>query len=296
MNKHPDDYVFGMDKDIQDKMRAKFDPERQAQCQAWIEELTGEQFDKEFHPALKDGMLLCKALNKIKPKSVRKINKGKMAFTQRENIVNYLNGCKKLGMTDQDCFVTQDLFEGDNMVAVIDQIFALGACARKVKGFDGPHFGIKFSDENKRHFTKEQIAAGKAIVPLQNAGSIEVEKSKGTDHIVMYAKAGTELGKASSAVSQQNSGSLAIDKGKGTDHIVMYGKVGQQMGKSVGGVSQQNSGSLAVDKGQGTDHIVRYGKVGQEMGESVGGTSQLNEGSLSTSKDKKLDSVSRALN
>jgi len=332
MNKHPDDYCFGIDKDIQDKMRAKFDPERQAQCQAWIEELIGESFPDDFHTSLKSGVRLCKALNVIKPKSVRKINKGKMAFTQRENIVNFLNGCKKIGMNDQDCFVTQDLFEGDNMVSVIDQIFALGACARKVKTFEGPQFGIKFSDENKRTFTKEQIAAGKCIVPLQNAGSIAVEKSKGTDAIVLYGKAGTELGKASSAISQQNAGSIAVEKSKGTDHIVKYGIVGQDMGKSCGGVSQQNAGSIAVEKSKGTDHIVKYGivgqamgksvggisqqnagsiavekskgtdsivsygKVGQEMGESVGGVSQINEGSLQTSKDKKLDSISRALN
>jgi len=296
MNKHPDDYVFGLDRDCQDKMRAKFDPLRQAQVQAWLEELTDEQFGDEFQPWLKSGVVLCKALNAIAPKTCRKISKSSMAFHQRENIVKYLNGCKKLGMKDQDCFVSQDLFEGDNLVAVIDQVFALGAIAKTVDGFEGPHFGAKFATQNVRQFTDEQIAAGKKIVPLQNAGSIAVEKSKGTDHIVMYGKAGTELGKASSCVSQQNAGSIAVAKGKGTDHIVLYGKVGQEMGKSTGGVSQQNAGAIQVDKGKGTDHIVRYGKVGQEMGESVGGVSQLNEGSLTTSKDKKLDSVSRALN
>jgi len=334
MNKHPDDYVFGLDKDIQDKMRAKFDPNKQANSQAWIEELTGKEFPDDFHPSLKSGVLLCKALNKIKPKSVRKINKGKAPFVQRENIVNYLNGCKALGMKDTDCFVTQDLYEGDNMVAVIDQIYALGALSRKVENFDGPYFGVKFADENKREFTEEQLKASKKIVPLQNAGSIAVEKSKGTDHIVMYGKAGTSLGKSAGGISQQNAGSIAVEKSKGTDHIVKYGivgqemgesldksgisqqnagsiqvakskgtdhivkygKVGQAMGKSTGGVSQQNSGSIAVEKEKGTDQIVRYGKVGQELGESTGGVSQQNEGSLSTAKEKKLDSVSRALN
>merc|ERR1712165_131328 len=118
------------------------------------------------------------------------------------------------------------------------------------------------------------------------------------DKIVMYAKAGTELGKSKGGISQQNAGSIAVDKGKGTDHIVKYGLVGQDMGESVdmGGVSQQNAGSIAIEKEKGTDHIVRYGKVGQELGESVGGTSQQNEGSVERSKGKKLDNVSRALN
>jgi len=296
MNKHPDDYVFGIDKDIQDKMRAKFDPDRQAACQAWIEALTGKEFsDEGFHANLKDGILLCKAVNKIKKKSVKKINKGKMAFTQRENIVNYLNACKKLGMRDTDCFVSQDLFEGDNMVAVIDQIYALGALSRKTDGFDGPYFGVKFADENKREFTEEQIKAGKKFVPLQNAGSIAVEKSKGTDKIVMYAKAGTELGKSKGGISQQNAGSIAVDKGKGTDKIVKYGLVGQNMGESVdkSGISQQNAGSIAVDKGKGTDNIVKYGLVGQDMGESVdkSGVSQQNAGSIAIEKEKGTDHI-----
>lgn len=334
MNKHPDDYIFGMDKDIQDRMRAKFDPDKQAQAQTWIEEILGVGFEHDsFHENLKDGVLLCQLLNKIKPKTCRKIYKGgKQAFQMRENIVKYLNGCQKLGMNNTDCFVSQDLYEGDNMVAVIDQIFALGAVSRNVDGFEGPYLGVKHSDENKRVFTKEQIAESKKIVPLQNAGSIEVEKSKGTDKIVMYAKAGIGLGKASNVISQQNAGSIEVKKSTGTDHIVKYGKVGQEMGKSVGGISQQNAGSIEVKKGaktdhivkygivgqemgksvggvsqqnagsiaiekeKGTDHIVKYGKVGQEMGKSAGGVSQINQGSLTTSKEKKLDSISRALN
>jgi hypothetical protein len=36
MNKHGD-YVFGMDKDIQDRIKAKFNPEKRDQCQQWIE-------------------------------------------------------------------------------------------------------------------------------------------------------------------------------------------------------------------------------------------------------------------
>jgi len=362
MNKHPDDYVFGLDKNCQDKLQAKFDPERVTQCTAWLENLTGEDLDSfnadiegtmkttprsTFHRALYDGRILCMALNKLtedyegtgysksgkKRKMVKKINKSIMPFKCRENITNYIEGCKKLGMKQTDCFVSQDLFEGDNIIAVIDQIYALGAISRDEKlNFKGQKFGVKFATENKREFTKEQLAAAKKVVPLQNAGSIAVEKSKGTDHIVLYGKAGTdlskstggisqqnagsiavekskgtdhivkygivgqEMGKSTGGVSQQNAGSIAVEKEKGTDHIVRYGIVGQEMGKSGGGISQQNAGSIAVEKEKGTDHIVRYGKVGQEVGESVGGISQQNTGSLTTGKEKKLDSISRALN
>jgi len=332
MNKHDDDYVFGMDKDLQDKMKAKYDPEAEEAVKAWIEEVLEIEWEGDFLEFLKDGQILCKLINTIKPKSARKVTKMKAPFKCRENICKYLEGCKKIGMKETDCFVATDLYDGHNKIAVIDQITCLGALSRDVDGFDGPYLGAKRAKENKREFSEETLAKGRAFVPLQNAGSIAVEKESGTDHIVKYAKAGTELGKSVGGVSQQNAGSIAVEKERGTDHIVKYGKVGQEMGKSVGGISQQNAGSIAVEKekgtdhivrygkvGQemgksvggtsqqnagsiavekekGTDHIVRYGKVGQEMGKSVGGTSQLNEGSVPTTKEQKLDSISRALN
>jgi len=349
MNKHPDDYVFGLDETCQNRMKAKYDPELEAAARLWLETVTETDFStynedvekkhNEFHRALYDGVLLCKALNVItknmdgKRIYVKKIKKSKAPFLCRQNITLYMKACKALGMKETDCFVSQDLFEGANLVSVIDQINALGAISRKKElNYAGPKFGVKMAEENKREFTEEQLRKGRTIVPLQNAGSIAVEKSKGTDHIVMYGKAGTELGESKGGVSQQNAGSIAVEKSKGTDHIVKYGMVGQAMGESVGGVSQQNAGSIAVEKSKGTDHIVkygivgqehgesvggvsqqnagsiavekskgtdhivRYGKVGQELGESCGGVSHVNEGSLTTGKEKKLDSISRALN
>lgn len=257
MNKHADDYVFGMDKDIQNKLKAKFDPEKQAQAQAWVETIIGSKFTGTFHEELKDGVKLCKLINIIKPGSVPKINETKMAFKQRENIVNYLEGCKKLGMKESDCFVTQDLFEGDNMIVVIDQIFTLGAVSRKVNGFKGPYLGVKLSDENKREFSEEQLIAMRMAVPMHNAGSVYIEKEKGTDSIVMYGKVGQEMGQASSEVTQQNSGGIAVEKNKGVDAIVKYGKVGQEMGLCSDEASMQTAGAIQMDKGQKLDQINR---------------------------------------
>merc|ERR1712025_296398 len=247
------------------------------------------EWEGDFLEFLKDGRILCQLINKIKPKTARKVGKSKAPFVCRENICKYLEGCKKLGMIETDCFVATDLYDGHNKIAVIDEITCLGSISRDVKGFDGPYLGPKKSKENKREFSEETLAKGRSFVPLQNAGSIAVEKESGTDHIVMYGKAGTELGKSVGGISQQNAGSIETDKGKGTDHIVMYGKVGQDMGKSVGGISQQNAGSIAVEKEKGTDSIVMYGKVGQEMGKSVGGVSQQNAGSIAVEKEKGTD-------
>lgn len=249
--------MFGIDKDIQAKLQAKLDPEKQAQAQAWVEAVTGEEFPSGFQESLKSGTRLCQLVNAIQAGSVKRVKDSKMPFVQRENIVNYLNACKKLGMMETDCFVTQDLFEGDNIIAVTDQIFSLGALSRKIEGFNGPYLGVKFADENKRQFTEEQLANSRAIVPQQNAGSIEIEKNKGTDHIVLYGKAGAELGQCSAEASQQTAGSIAVEKSKGTDSIVQYGKVGQELGKASNEPTQQNSGSIDTGRQGNLDSISR---------------------------------------
>jgi hypothetical protein len=80
---------------------------------------------------------LCLALKAISAGTVSAPNTGSQPFVQRENIAAYSagehdcrvqlrtrcssflaiysTGCKKLGMKETDLFVTQDLFEGDNV-------------------------------------------------------------------------------------------------------------------------------------------------------------------------------------
>lgn len=48
-----------------------------------------------------------------------------MPFKHMENIGNFLNGCEKLGLRKPDCFMTVDLYEWKNPVAVVDTILAL---------------------------------------------------------------------------------------------------------------------------------------------------------------------------
>ena len=57
-----------------------------------------------------------------------------MPFVQRENLVAYINACKAHGMRETDLFMSDDLYEGKNMVSVLDNICALGVLAREVKG------------------------------------------------------------------------------------------------------------------------------------------------------------------
>jgi len=86
--------------------------------------------------SLKSGVILCELINVIWPGTIKSISKSNMPFNQRENIVSYLKACKDKGMRETDLFVTQDLFEGDNLGVVVDNICALGVLAAN-SGFKG---------------------------------------------------------------------------------------------------------------------------------------------------------------
>jgi len=92
---------------------------------------------------------------------------------------------KKLGMRETDVFVTQDLYEGDNLTLVCDQIFALSALSRAVASFNGPYIGsAKFATENKRAFTEDQLKKAKCAVPILNEGSVEIDQGGKLDHVI----------------------------------------------------------------------------------------------------------------
>jgi hypothetical protein len=173
---------YGMDAELAAKTAAKFDPASEAQVKAWIEAVTGESFKSEpFGDMLKDGMLLCKLINTIRPGTVKKINKMKMPFMQMENISNFLQGCRKLGVADHDCFETVDLYEQKDLGVVVQCIMALGRAVQKnCKDWKGPVLGPKESDTNKREFTEEQLRAGQGMISKVAMGSAQTMEKIGT--------------------------------------------------------------------------------------------------------------------
>merc|ERR1712034_44732 len=171
---------FGMTAELNKKKDAKFDPELTSECVQWmiyVLEDGGFADDAKLlnpdikvkedlgHP-LKDGVILCKLVNVIKAGSVAKINTGKMAFKQMENINNFLTSCEKLGCKKLDLFQTVDLHEMQNMPQVVNGIIALGRKAQTC-GYEGPSLGPSESTENKREFSDEQLRAGDGIIGLQ---------------------------------------------------------------------------------------------------------------------------------
>jgi len=131
-------------------MELKKDSSREQECQQWIEEVSGEKFaGKDFGKSLKDGILLCKFVNKIKSGIVKSISSQKIAFMQMQNINSFLSACKSLGVPKHDLFVTVDLFEEKNIPCVIDTIYSLGSILKESKDWTGPTIGKK--DQKKKN-------------------------------------------------------------------------------------------------------------------------------------------------
>jgi len=171
---------YGLSRECAMKSQAKFSLERSQECTVWLEEVLGRKFEydgeEEGHAApkdqlqfatlLKDGSILCELINKLEPGSVKKINTMNAPFKQRENIEMYLKGCKAYGLSEQDLFQVNDLFENKNLYMVVDNLWTLGGLTQK-KGWSGPVFGVKIASENKRNFNAEVMKAGHSVIGLQ---------------------------------------------------------------------------------------------------------------------------------
>ncbi|XP_066935109.1 myophilin-like [Clytia hemisphaerica] len=169
---------YGFTAEQANKKAKKFDADQANEALDWIKQVVGdfscepvpkEKGESKFVEPLKDGIVLCKLMNKIKPGSISKINESKMAFKQMENISKFLAECEALGMSKIDLFQTVDLYEAQNVPQVVNGIYAVARKAR-VNGFTGPSLGPDEATENKREFSEEQLRSGEGVIGLQ-AGS-----------------------------------------------------------------------------------------------------------------------------
>jgi len=118
----------GMKDHIQKRLETKVDLPRERKARAWLEAVLGQTFQEEtFQDALKNGVRLCEALNRVYPQSVAKINDkpGQAAFKSIENIGNYVKACARLGFNKSNLFETNDLWDGLNLPKVIENVFEL---------------------------------------------------------------------------------------------------------------------------------------------------------------------------
>ena len=182
---------YGLTAELELKRQERYDADEERSALAWVEAVLDKPglFDDitgahAVQQTLKDGIILCELINTLQPGSVKRVNHQKMPFFKMENIGNFLAACEAYGLAKADLFQTVDLFEGRNMIAVINCIHSLGRKAHQK--FDGPALGPRESTRNLREFSDEQLRAGYGIIGLQmgtnkvaNASGINMGKSRG---------------------------------------------------------------------------------------------------------------------
>jgi len=159
----------GFAAEAQRKILSKYNEDHAREALEWIQAVTGENINTSgdmdnFHEILKDGTLLCRLVNELKPGSVKKINASAMAFKCMENINNFLTTATTLGVPTQEQFQTVDLWERQNLNSVVICLQSLG---RKGGNFGKPSIGPKEASKNVRNFTEEQLKQGESVIGLQ---------------------------------------------------------------------------------------------------------------------------------
>ena len=239
--------LYGLDAELAAKDAKKFDAGLMAEAQQWLETLTGEPFPGDFMASLKDGIILCKALNAIKPKTVKRISSSKLAFKQMENVSSFIKGCRKLGVAEYQLFTTPDLYEGKNRNQVIQSIVALGGVCQSLPGYSGPKLGTK---QNTSKVTDKWQIGKNNEVSMMNMGSTG---AKGMERTAPNFHSGPLAGSKYSGigdttvVSQMHMGSTGI----GSKRVKPSNKGTVLAGAQYGvgdnsSVSQINQGSRGI--------------------------------------------------
>jgi len=159
----------GFAAEAQRKIMGKYSEELAAEALEWVKEVTGDNIctagDMDnFHEVLKDGTVLCRLINDLKPGTIKKINNSQMAFKCMENIGSFLDAVVAMGVPTQETFQTVDLWERQNLNSVVICLQSLG---RKGSQFGKPSIGPKEADKNVRNFSEEQLRASEGVINLQ---------------------------------------------------------------------------------------------------------------------------------
>jgi len=110
----------------------------------WIEAITNDKRgNRSFLDWLKDGKVLCRMANVIKPGSVPRVNENcTTPWKERENVSAFIRATRTMGLMEKDTFSTPDLQEGKEWRVVNSSLLQLGALSRNIPGFNGPYIGV----------------------------------------------------------------------------------------------------------------------------------------------------------
>lgn len=175
------------------QVAGKREPSQEIEAQQWIETVLQEKFPPavSYEDALRDGVLLCKLMNKLQPGLITKINTSGGDYKFMDNLNQFQKACTKYGVPDVDLFQAVDLMEKKNISQVTNTIFAIGRTTYKHPEWKGCCLGPKPAEENKRNFTEEQLRAGEGLIGLQagsNKGATQAGQNFGATRKILLGK------------------------------------------------------------------------------------------------------------
>lgn len=110
----------------------KRDREQEDLAQQWIETIVGETFPDNYENSLRNGVLLCKMMNKLHPGIIQKIAITGGDYKMMDNISQFQRAATYYGVPEVDLFGANDLWEQKNLFAVTQTIFAIGRAVSKL--------------------------------------------------------------------------------------------------------------------------------------------------------------------
>uniref|UniRef100_A0A0N4ZM98 Calponin-homology (CH) domain-containing protein n=1 Tax=Parastrongyloides trichosuri TaxID=131310 RepID=A0A0N4ZM98_PARTI len=128
---------------VLDKQASKFNEVEGKNLLEWIKGITKEDINtdctaNDFKECLKDGTILCKLINAIKPGTIKKIMKPMSNFNCLENINQFCNAARSFGVIDEETFQSVDLYDGRDLFSVCVSLQSLGRKVEKQFGIPGP--------------------------------------------------------------------------------------------------------------------------------------------------------------
>jgi len=245
-----------------------------------------------FGDALKDGVILAKTINSLKPGTIRQINASKMPFKQMENISNFLKACRVIGVNEFDLFETVDLFELKDVGLVVNCIHSLGRASQKGGLGGGKVLGAKVATANVRVFSeaqKRQSAVGqtklsmgssqtmgRTFVSTSNSNTFGADTSgTGNSSVMSKMSEGSSKIMPRSEVSVSNSNTFGADTSgmSSNNNAVPIGNLGSSGIMPRQEVSKSNNITFGAEVSAKSKNVgpqlarAEYDYVSQEAGE-----------------------------
>lgn len=290
----------GLDRELVNKINAKFDPQKAEEVLTWVLTVTGEaRTTNDFGEELKDGYLIMKLITTIDPQILKKAGKKKYkvkhrrGFQAREQIEIFGKCCMAMGMKQTDVFSTQALFTSEDLNQVVNTLTLLNGIAIRdySKTFTGPFLegGYKVANENVRDFDEEVLAKGKSAVPIWSQGSLAVDTGSRLDGAGVLKTAGSEGHKISNEVGKWSKGSIHHESDNRLDGAGVLKTAGSEGHKISSTVGKWGQGSIAHESDNRLDGAGVIKTAGSEDHHISGAATALSRGAKKI-ETKKMDS------